>query len=72
MLRSHPADHMRDIGVFLPVLRTPFSVRIYTAFMQTYAAYRRTQNIEFYSIRQKKTPIYLHMCIFCCKFAAAK
>ena len=45
---------MRDLGVFLPVLRTPFSVRIYTAFMQAYAAYRRPQNIEFYSIRQKK------------------
>ena len=28
MLRSRPADHMRDMGVFLPVLCTPFNVRL--------------------------------------------
>ncbi len=60
------------LGVFLPVLRTSFSVRLYAAFMHAYAAYRRPQNIEFYSIRQKKTPIFLRMCSFCCIFAAAK
>ena len=43
------------MGVFLPVLRTPFRVRLYAAFMQAYAAYRRPQNIELYSIRQKNT-----------------
>ena len=41
------------MGVFLPVLRTSFNVRLYAAFMRAYAAYRRPQNIEFYSIRQK-------------------
>ena len=41
MLRSRPADHMRDMGVFLPVLRTPFNIRLYAAFMRAYAAYRR-------------------------------
>lgn len=29
--------------------------------MQAYVAYFRPQNIEFHSIWQKKTPIYLHM-----------
>ena len=58
------------MGVFLPVLRTSFRVRLYAAFMRAYAAYRRPQNIEYYSIRQKKTPIYLRMCSFCCIFAA--
>jgi hypothetical protein len=41
MLRSRPADHLRDMGVFLPVLRTPFNVRLYAAFMRAYATYRR-------------------------------
>ena len=44
------------MGVFLPILRTPFRVRLYAAFMLAYAAYRRPLNIEFYSIRQKKHP----------------
>ena len=43
------------MGAFLPVLCTPFSVRLYAAFMLTYAAYRRSQNIEFYSICKKNT-----------------
>ena len=29
------------MGVFLPVLRTLFNVRLYAAFMPAYAAYRR-------------------------------
>ena len=37
--------------------------------MRVYAAYFQPQNIECYSIGQKKTPIYLHMCSFCCTFA---
>ena len=45
----------KQMGVFLPVLRTSFNVRLYAAFMRAYAAYRRPQNIEFYSIRQKNT-----------------
>ena len=56
MLCSLNADHTQRMGVFLPVLRTPFNVRLYAAFMRAYAAYRRPQNIELYSIWQKKHP----------------
>jgi hypothetical protein len=60
-IHSHSAVHTQMMGVFLPVLCTPFSVRIYTAFMQTYAAYRRPQNIEFYSIWQKNTHLFAYV-----------
>ena len=52
------------MGVFLPVLRTSFSVRLYAAFMRAYAAYRRPQNIEFHSIRQKKHPFTCVCAVF--------
>ena len=52
------------MGAFLPVLRTPFRVRLYAACMRAYAAYFRPQNIEFYSIRQKKHPIICVCAIF--------
>ena len=66
-IHSHSAVYTQRMGVFLPVLCTPFSVRIYTAFMQAYAAYRRPQNIEFYSIWQKKHPF---ICV-CAKFVVS-
>ena len=44
------------MDVFLPVLRTSFRVCLYAAFMRAYAAYLQPQNIEFYSIKQKKYP----------------
>ena len=69
MLCSLNADHTQRMGVFLPILRTPFNVRLYAAFMRAYAAYRRPQNIELYSIWQKKTPKNLRMCKICSNFA---
>lgn len=52
------------IGVFLPVLHTPFSVRLYAACMRAYAAYIRPQNIELHSIWQKKHPIICVCAVF--------
>ncbi len=60
-IHSHPAVHTQRMGVFLPVLRTSFSVRLYAAFMQAYEAYRRPQNIEFYSIWQKNTHLFAYV-----------
>ena len=67
-IHSHPAVHTQRMGVFLPVLRTPFNVRLYAAFMRAYAAYRRPQNIEFYSIRQKNTHLlaYVQFLLYLC------
>ena len=58
----------KQMGVFLPVLRTPFSVRLYAAFMLAYAAYRRPQNIELHSIRQKNTHFlaYVQFLLYLC------
>ena len=50
MYKVHPADCKKK-GV---AIAAPFVV-----FMRAYAAYFRPQNIELYSIWQKKTPIYL-------------
>ena len=63
-IHSRPAVHTQRMGVFLPVLRTSFSVRLYAAFMRAYAAYRRPQNIEYYSIWQKKHPFTCVCAVF--------
>ena len=52
---SRVLQPIRKDGCLLLVLRTSFSVRLYAAFMRAYAAYRRPQNIEFHSIKQKNT-----------------
>ena len=40
-VQLHFAAHTQANGCFLSVLRTPFNIRLYAAFMRTYAAYRR-------------------------------
>ena len=59
-IHSRPAVHTQRMGVFfastLYIVHRPFVVHLYAAFMRAYAAYRRPQNIEFHSIRQKKHP----------------
>ena len=60
-VQSHFAAHTQANGCFLSVLRTPFNIRLYAAFMQAYAAYKPPikHGISFYL--QKKHPKYLHM-----------
>ena len=46
----------KQMGVFLPVLRTPFNVRLYAAFMPAYTAYKPPIKHRILFYLQKKHP----------------
>ena len=65
MLHSRPAVHTQNkMGAFFASTAYFVSCSSICRIMRAYAAYRRPQNIEFYSIRQKKHPFSCVCAVF--------